>query len=283
MRGESYTLIKSILVPTDGSDSASIGVDYAIGWAKQHGAKLHGLHVIDVKLLEGPFLRDISASLGTAPYANYEGNMSMVLEERGKAALADFEKRCTAADVSCATELSTGVVAPTILEHSDLADLIVMGRGGEHNQWLDGLLGSTSESVIRRSKQPVIITGHVTPARSPFLAAYDGSNHAKHALQTAAEVAKEWAVSLHVLAVNGGSGKNSLDEAREYLDQHEVESDFVERSGNAGEEIVAYANEVEAGLLVMGAFGQSKVLELVIGSTTAYTMNHARCPVLLTR
>jgi len=276
-------LVKSILIPTDGSKSASIGVDYAIEWAKHHKAKLHGLHVVDVKLLEGPFLRDISASLGTAPYANYEGNMSMVLEERGKAALADFEKRCADADVSYATELATGVVPQTIIEQSNLVDLIVMGRGGEHNQWLDGLLGSTSESVIRRGKQPVIVTGHVTPAQSPFLAAYDGSEHAKHALKTAAEVAKNWHVALHVLAVNGGNSKGCLDEAREYLDQHEVESEYVERSGNAGEAIVEYANETKCGLLVMGAFGHSKVLELVIGSTTAFAMNHAKCPVLLTR
>lgn len=276
-------MIKSILIPTDGSESASIGVDYAIEWAKHHKAKLHGLHVVDVKLLEGPFLRDISASLGTAPYANYEGNMSMVLEERGKAALADFEKRCAAAKVSCATDMATGVVPQSILEHAELVDLIILGRGGEHNQWLDGLLGSTSESVIRRSKQPVIVTGHVTPAKSPFLAAYDGSNHAKHALKTAAEVAKNWKVTLHVLAVNGGNGKDCLDDAREYLDQHEVKSEYVERSGNAGEAIVAYAAEIKAGLLVMGAFGHSKVLELVIGSTTAFAMNHAGCPVLLTR
>ncbi len=276
-------MIKSILIPTDGSESASIGVDYAIEWAKHYEAKLHGLHVVDVKLLEGPFLRDISASLGTAPYANYEGNMSMVLEERGKAALEDFEKRCAAANVTCATELATGVVPQTIIANSDLVDLIIMGRGGEHNQWLDGLLGSTTESVIRRGKQPVIVTGHVTPAESPFLAAYDGSNHAKHALQTAAEVAKNWNVSLHVLAVNGGSGKDCLNDAREYLEQHEVESEFVDRSGDAGESIVGYAEEVKAGLLVMGAFGHSKMLELVIGSTTAFAMNHANCPVLLTR
>ena len=78
-------MIKKILVPTDGSESAGVSVSYAVSLAEKHDASLHGLHIIDVKLLEGPFLRDISASLGTAPYVNYQNNISMILAERGKA------------------------------------------------------------------------------------------------------------------------------------------------------------------------------------------------------
>ena len=89
-------MIKQILVPTDGSEHATIGAQYGIGLAKQHDASLIGLHIVDIRLLEGPFLRDISASLGTAPYVNYQNNIAAILEERGKATLEDFRKRCEA-------------------------------------------------------------------------------------------------------------------------------------------------------------------------------------------
>ena len=81
-------MIKKILVPTDGSENALVGARYAVALAKQYGAQLHGLHVVDVKLLEGPFLRDISASLGTAPFVNYQNIIASLLEERGEAALS---------------------------------------------------------------------------------------------------------------------------------------------------------------------------------------------------
>jgi nucleotide-binding universal stress UspA family protein len=80
-------MIKHILVPTDGSDTSMMGVRYAIAMAHHHGATIHGLHVVDVRLLEGPFLHDLSASLGTAPYVNCQGQIAMLLEERGRAAL----------------------------------------------------------------------------------------------------------------------------------------------------------------------------------------------------
>ena len=64
-------MIKHILVPTDGSPAAEVGVRFAAAVATRYAATVRGLHVVDVKLLEGPFLRDISASLGTAPYVNY--------------------------------------------------------------------------------------------------------------------------------------------------------------------------------------------------------------------
>ena len=109
-------MIKHILVPTDGSDSAARGVRYAVGMARRYDAKLHGLHVVDVKLLEGPFLRDVSASLGTAPYVNYQGNISLILEERGGSALDTFLQACQEAKVECDTELLTGLVARSIIE-----------------------------------------------------------------------------------------------------------------------------------------------------------------------
>ena len=55
------------------------------------------------------------------------------------------------------------------------------------------------------------------------------------------------------------------------------------RAGDPSETIVAYAGDCAADLLIMGAYGHTKVRELVVGSTTAYAMNHAPCPVLLAR
>ncbi|NUM53106.1 MAG: universal stress protein [Candidatus Hydrogenedentes bacterium] len=275
-------MIKHILVPTDGSEQALIGARYAVGVAKRLGASVHGLYVVDIKLLEGPILRDVSASLGTAPFANYQGNISMILEQRGEAALDVVTKLCSDSGVPCACERSTGVVPRVITEKSELCDLIVMGRSGEHSEWLEGLLGSTTEAVVRRSRRPVLVTAHDTPKASRFIVAYDGSPNAKHALHVAAEYAATWAAPLNVLVI-GAHPEHVVSEARTYLEPHGLTTHYEVRDGEPSESIVAYAGETNADLIVMGAFGHNRLRELVGGSTTAYTLDHAPCPLLLTR
>lgn len=276
-------MIKHILVPTDGSDYAMLAVRYAAAFARQYGATLHGLHVVDVRLLEGPFLRDISASLGTAPYVNYQGNMAMILEERGKAALEALSNACRDADIRCETSQTTGTLARSIVERGELTDLIVMGRGGEHGEWLEGGIGSTTQAVVRRATRPVLVTGTAQPGHDLYVVAYDGSSHSKRALQFAAQLCADWNAPLHVLSVGAERAVASLDEARAYLDAHEIGVQYVQREGDPSERIVGYALECGADLLVMGAYGHTKVRELVVGSTTAYAMSHAPCPLLLTR
>jgi len=274
-------MIKRIAVPTDGSEAAEIGVRYAVKLASNFKASLHGIFVIDVKLLEGPFLRDISASLGTAPYVNYQGNIAMILEERGKAALQSFEKNCEEAGVECDTVLATGVVPRAILENSDLADLLVMGQGGEHNELLEGLMGSTTEAVIRRAGLPVIVTATDRVLEKRFMVAYDGGPQAKKALKYAVALSEDWNLPFDLLVVGGDEMEGVLEDAQEYLQAHKREVQYVRREGDPKEIIINYAEECDAALLVMGAYGHSKFRELFVGSTTTHAINHAQCPVLL--
>ena len=275
-------MIKHILVPTDGSEQAMIGASYAAGVAKQMGASIHGLYVVDIKLLEGPILRDVSASLGTAPFANYQGNISMILEQRGEAALEGVTKLCATAGVTTTSERATGVVSRTITEKSELCDLIVMGRSGEHSEWLDGLLGSTTEAVVRRARRPVLVTAQDTPKSSRFVVAYDGSHHAKQALQVAADYAGAWGAPLNVLVI-GAQSDHVVAEARAYLEPYALTTQYDSRDGDPSETIVGYAGETGADLIIMGSFGHNKFRELIGGSTTAYALDHAPCPLLLTR
>lgn len=276
-------MIKRILVPTDGSEFALKGVHYAVALAKKYNATVCGLHVVDVKLLEGPFLRDLSASLGTAPYVNYQGNIALILEERGKAALASLEKACEEQGVACKTQQVTGIVARAIVEQGDLTDIIVLGRGGEHGPWLEGLVGSTAEAVIRRASQPVLITGQAELQDQRLLAAYDGSPHARHAFKSAIAIANDWGAPLNVLVVGREETDAIVEEAQGLLEDYEASGEIVRRAGEPGEAIIAHAAELDAGLVIMGAYGHSKVRELVVGSTTTYVINHAPCPVLLAR
>jgi nucleotide-binding universal stress UspA family protein len=74
-----------------------------------------------------------------------------------------------------------------------------------------------------------------------------------------------------------------IDEACGYLQSHDLPLACETRTGKPGEQISACAAECGAALIVMGAFGHTKLREVIVGSTTAQTLHRAPCPVLLVR
>lgn len=275
-------MIKRILVPTDGSEVSMQGARYAIQLAKLLKAEISGLFVVDIRLLEGPFLRDLSASLGTAPFVNYQDNISALLQERAEKALGILSDLCKADGVECEAEQITGVVHRCILEKSALSDLVVMGRSGEHSDWLDGLMGSTTEAVLRRINMPVIVTAIPKVETTHFVLAYDGSANASHALKSGVTLCQSLGAPLHVLLV--GKPETCMEtqsKAQEYLEPHDVQVEYITRSGDAADEIVRYAKESGASLIIMGAYGHTRVRQFILGSVTSQVLNQAPCPVLL--
>lgn len=276
-------MIKHILVATDGSDQARLGVEYAVALAKRSSAVLHGLYVVDVKMLEGPYLRDITASLGQEPYMNHQGALTRILEERGESALEDVQALAEEAGVTCKTETTTGIVATTIVNKGELCDLVVIGRAGEHSDWLENVLGSTTESVARRSHQPVIVTGHAEPGFGNLLCAYDGSENARAALHIAADLAREWDAKLTVFTAGQSKAEKVQQEAKDFLHPHELNVDYVVDDKDAEDAIIDYAKDNPIDLIIIGAYGHSVVREMLLGSTTTHILNHTPCPVLLAR
>ena len=76
-------MIKSILIPTDGSANSKVALEYGMLLAERFGAQITGLHVVDDRDLEGPLLSDIAGSLGFTPYQNYLPKFRKILEDRG--------------------------------------------------------------------------------------------------------------------------------------------------------------------------------------------------------
>jgi len=276
-------MIKRILVATDGSAASQHGIDYTLDIAKRLEAQVTALFVVDIKLLEGPFLRDLSASMGTAPYVNYQASIAEIFEERGRKVLEEVKRQGEAAGVSIETEMQTGVIHHTILQRAELSDLLVLGHGGEHVDWLEGLMGSTTEAVIRRATLPVVVVPETRPLSGGLLAAFDGSANASSALKTAAGIATNYKLPLRVLVAGSEGAESAAEKAQAYLSDHGLSCDIERRDGDAGPVIVQCVAEFAPGLLVIGAYGHSRIHELLLGSTTTYVVNHAKCPILLCR
>jgi nucleotide-binding universal stress UspA family protein len=138
-----------------------------------------------------------------------------------------------------------------------------------------------------------------------ILLATDGSEEAQLAARTAADLAQKTDSELHVSTVGTGlpisatTSPAHLEEvlreqrrqAEEVLEQQAkrieesggtVKETYL-REGRAAEEIVELAEELGAGLIVMGSRGQGRLRRALMGSVSDAVVRHAHCPVTIVR
>jgi nucleotide-binding universal stress UspA family protein len=280
-------MIKSILVALDGSEHAQAAARYAIWLAEHLQATVIGLHVVDDVSVEGAgsFLHDISGSLGFEPYLDFSSKMREALHDRGRTLLENFLASCREAGVRADTQLTSGIVANEICEQARTADIVLVGHRGVNEQFSTGLLGGTTESVARKCPKPVLVSPMQFRPITRALLAYDGSQRAAAAMHEAAELAVALHLPMGVLHVgkDDGAMQKVLEEARRYLAAYQIETEFLARSGYANEVILDVMAEGAYDLLFIGAYGHSRIIEMVIGSTTEYVLRNCSSPLFLCR
>lgn len=277
-------MMKRILIALDGSDYGKAATEYGLWLAGKFDAALSGVHVVDIVSLEGPFLHDLSGSLGFEPYLNFSAKMREALEDRGRSILSTFEETCSAAGVETETDLKFGVVVNELCEKAKFADLVVMGRRGVNAKFEHGLLGSATEGAIRRSPKPVLIVPReFTEAKKPLLA-FDGSPNASKAMHSAAEWAKALALPLTVVHVMRKEGEDSvLKEAEKYFEGYSIEVDYRSLVDESTLGIEKFYRDGGFDLLFMGTSHHSRFVEMVLGSTTEHVVRSVRGPFFLER
>ncbi|HWP23084.1 MAG TPA: universal stress protein [Candidatus Binatia bacterium] len=278
-------MIKNILVPLDGSEHSRAALDYAVWIAKRFNGTLIGQHIIDTISIEGTFFHDISGSLGFEPYLDFSSKMREILEERGKAILGDFAARCEKEGIRYTTVLDMGLIANEICERAKVADLVVIGHRGINEEFSTGLLGTTAETITRKCPRPVFVsTKQFKPIEKPLLA-YDGSQRASSAMESAAEFCAVLRLPLTVLSIakEEALAQTHLRQARSYLSSYAIDVKYESARGYPEQKIVEYLVNLNHDLLFIGAYGHRRIINMVLGSTTEYVLRNAPCPVFLNR
>ena len=280
-------MIKSILVCTDGSDHSNAAADYGIHLAQRLEARLLGLHVLDSRMLDGPLLADISGWIGAQPYGAQVQQFQELLKQRGEAIIAAFNDRCKTAGMPVDSIIRSGHPPTVILEEEGRAELLILGQRGEHAGLLGEMTGSNVERVVRHSSNPCLVTPGEFKPISRILAAYDGSGHASQALQEATELAQSLGIELTILTVEEEGDKDRAEQiakdAKELVEAHDCKAETLVTQGKSAAVILEIAHQKKCDLIVVGAYGHSRIREMVLGSTTHQIINRARVPVMLVR
>ena len=146
-------MISRILVPLDGSKAAQKAAHYAVEFAKQAGATLTLLSVIDKR-----FLVEQAVSASASP-THVKESVEDYLKQSAQSATDVIIKVCERNRVPCKAIIRTGHPVEEIVKEAvkSRADLIIMGSHGK-SALKAAILGSVAYGVMHKeAKTPVLI------------------------------------------------------------------------------------------------------------------------------
>jgi nucleotide-binding universal stress UspA family protein len=147
------------------------------------------------------------------------------------------------------------------------------------------MLGSTAETIIRKCPRPIFVsTERFATIANPLLA-YDGSQRASSAMESAAEFCTVLKLPLTVLTIarEEAAAQAILQQAKAYLGSYTIDVKYEIARGYPEQKIIEYLVNLKYDLLFIGAHGHRRIIKMVLGGTTEYVLRNAPCPVFLNR
>jgi len=278
-----------LLVCVDGSSYAASCCQHAAWIANRVECSVELVYVTDLRQFEVPFVADLSGSLGIQPFQAVMGQLQELEEQKAEVILS------TAANVllesgyegALAKSHKTGFLVDCLTELEADADLILLGKRGDNANFATEHLGSTMERVVRSSSKPCFIASRSFADVSKILFAYDSSQSCQLALDFIANSELFRGLEIHLITVSQNDEEadclEALKGAEETLVQAGCQPICQMLHGLTSQSISKYSKENDIDLLVMGAYGHSRIRHLIIGSTTTEMLCDCRLPTLMFR
>lgn len=284
--------MKHILTCTDGSVYAPSIYDHTAWAAKRTGAAVHVLHMLDPHR-ERADSGDLSGNIGPdtgeallSELVSLEESKNRIARERGKLILDRAREHLAKSEVAkVSTQQLHGELVETVTDLEKDADLVIIGKRGEAADFAKLHLGSNLERVIRASIRPVLVAARKLKPIDRFLVAYDGGPSVEKAIAFAMENPLLRGLKCHLLRA-GRIDSNAewyLNEAAAKLRAAGYEVDAHAMPGEPEKVIAETVERENIHLLVMGAYGHSRIRQLIIGSTTTEMVRTCHVPVLMFR
>lgn len=270
----------TILVHVDLSRHAPARIGLAAELARAQGAQLVGAAMTGVSPAVLARVDDLRP--GTLAAGCFDP-----LAENARRALDQFERLAAGYGLPFATRLLCDTADAGLVSQGRFADLIVISQD-DPDEAMPDMATRLPESVILAAALPVLVAPRsLRPPASPqhILLAWDGGREAARAMHAALPLLSR-AETLHVASFTrpGQEGAAGLghEELAAYLARNGVTPRFHLRPAeDAGQALLALADELECGLLVMGCYGHSRFHELCLGGASRVVLAEARLPVLM--
>jgi nucleotide-binding universal stress UspA family protein len=271
---------KDILVYADGSKAATARFDVACALASFHRAHLTALHVRTLPFVPADF------GAGVPPMViEWQERASDELAEQARKAVDDATRRNGPA---IEWRLVRGDIGAVALLHSRYADLVVISQGAT-DMAEASVADELPEALIMGSGRPVLVVpryGQYPIVGERVLVAWNRTREATRAVHDALPLLTG-AKSVTVMEVNPRAGESphiSGVDIATHLARLGVKAEVsstVADDIEVGDAILSRVADLGADLLVMGAYGHSRLREYTFGGVTLHILKHMTVPVLM--
>lgn len=284
--------MKKIAALIDGSIYSRSVCEHAAWVAGRTGCGVELLHVLGRReTASAPADLSGSIALGARSallqeLSELDEQRAKLAQKRGRAILEDGEAALKAAGVvPITTKLRRGDLVETVAEIEDETELLVIGKRGEAADFAKLHLGSNLERVVRMSRNPVLVAARAFNPIERVLVAYDGGPSSMKAVDAMARSPLFAGLSVTLLSAGAETPETlrRLEDAKAMLKAGGIAAQTEIVSGQAEMVIAERVESEKIGLLVMGAYGHSRIRSLIIGSTTTEMLRSCKIPVLLFR
>jgi nucleotide-binding universal stress UspA family protein len=290
---ETVMSLKSILVPTDGTDidRQLLDLALAVGWpTNAHITALYpkrdprealayaGMGMGTELIAIGPIMEQLENE-GRGGSARARATFEAW---RGQAGLAEAAKPGASDRVTVGFSEQTGSPDELVIHAGAKADLIVHAGLKDDTGFQQELL----EASLFGAARPVLVAPP-KPTADPFkcaLVAWNGSHEANRAVAAALALLPRFERVCFFYRAEPHRAPADPAEPIELMGWHGIAAE-VATAGPAtdsiGADLLAAASSVGASLLIMGAYTHGRVREMVFGGVTHHVLHHASLPVFL--
>jgi nucleotide-binding universal stress UspA family protein len=285
--------LAKLLAVIDGGSGSEAAVTAALDLGQRFSARVELLHVeIDPETA----VPMVGEGMSGAAVEQLVESLRAEAERRRTAARDLYEKHCVAAGLNVVEPHAVsgpgafavcfrsmvGREVDEVLHFGRLSDLTVIARPGAEEE---GGLTTAFDAALFDSGRPLLLVPTVPAAAlgTTVAIAWDRSREAALAVTTALPLLSA-AKKVVILTAREPDSEAEPSELAAYLALHGVASRtwaFTPGPGTLGEALLEEAGKAEADMLVMGAYGHSRLREMVLGGVTRSILAHADIPVFL--
>jgi nucleotide-binding universal stress UspA family protein len=283
--------IRNILIPVAGAKSDQCTLETALLVARLFDGHFDALHVRVDPIRQLPIADETMVPTRLQELENVQKKIA----DRERAARAYFDNCLASYQVELCQEPPaakspsaswhdvTGIEAEEVAQRGGAYDLIVGDLALARSR---AASREALESGLFSTGRPVLLAPPATPKRigdTILLGWNKTAQSARTVLSAMPFLERAKRVVILMVATGAKEGPSPQDVART-LAWHDIETEVKEIAPDGrsvGHVLLDEAKEVEADLLVMGAYSHSRWREKILGGVTKYVIDHAELPVFL--
>jgi nucleotide-binding universal stress UspA family protein len=272
-------MIKRILVALDPDSDSEVAIQYAIAIAKETGARITGLAVVDTQNIK---VSSRGGGIGSMYYADkLRENLTQETRQEARRLINAFEKAVEGSGVRHLEVVEEGVPFERIVEDMKYHDLLVMGCDPHFFYGHPKMRTDTLAGVFHHTVGPTIVVPKAFRPVHKVLYATNGQNSSSRALRRFIELSP-FGSDLEIDVIFVHEKENRVDAefhlqlTKDYLADHGFTARVWGTSGpDKAREILEKAEEVGSDLIVAGSTTDKGITGYHMSKTTdRLTENH---------